>query len=495
MTGTRKGFGNLKPKVGGHDSLRLDELIQIYQFPKDEWLQVRFLDEDILAVKRHWIKILTGKDKKETRVPRFCVAFDPQNESEPLAGVHCPYCDLSTGEHGSSNYENFYLVNAIIRELQEEEPAKKARPTKTEQETGFKDIRSKSWTPVRVLRIPPTVAARMQELGENNIVKNKTGAKKAFDISHPKFGIDINIKFKPKGSGSDKYSADKAEDGRTPITEEEQAYLTWQLPSELLDQAGRLSPKQAEEDFKRMEIVGGEEIDSDDDDEDDDDIDLSNRSRKKPVAKKSRRPVEDDDDEDEDEDDEPPRSRKKPVAKKSSKWNEDEDDEDDDDEDDEPPRSRKKPVAKKSRRPVEDDDDEDEDEDDEPPRSRKKPVAKKSSKWDEDDDDDDEDEDEDDVPPRSRKKPVAKKSSKWDDDDDEDDEDEDDDDDIKLSSRSRKKPVAKKSSKWDEDDDDEDDEDEDDEPPRSRKKPVAKKSRRPVEDDDDEDEDDDWDDE
>ena len=434
MTGTRKGFGNLKPKVGGHDSLRLDELIQIYQFPKDEWLQVRFLDEDILAVKRHWIKILTGKDKKETRVPRFCVAFDPQNESEPLAGVHCPYCDLSTGEHGSSNYENFYLVNAIIRELQEEEPAKKARPTKTEQETGFKDIRSKSWTPVRVLRIPPTVAARMQELGENNIVKNKTGAKKAFDISHPKFGIDINIKFKPKGSGSDKYSADKAEDGRTPITEEEQAYLTWQLPSELLDQAGRLSPKQAEEDFKRMEIVGGEEIDSDDDDEDDDDIDLSNRSRKKP-------------------------------------------------------------VAKKSRRPVEDDDDEDEDEDDEPPRSRKKPVAKKSSKWDEDDDDDDEDEDEDDVPPRSRKKPVAKKSSKWDDDDDEDDEDEDDDDDIKLSSRSRKKPVAKKSSKWDEDDDDEDDEDEDDEPPRSRKKPVAKKSRRPVEDDDDEDEDDDWDDE
>ncbi len=406
----RRGFGDLKPRLGNADNIRLDDLLDIYSLPKDTWVTLRFIegDGDFLPVKRHWVKIYAGKEKKETKVPRFCVAFDPDNESVPLAGVHCPYCDLSTGKDGSSNYENFYLVNAIVRELQEEEPSRKVKHTPEEIASGYKDHRSKSWTPVRVIRIPSSVASRLQELGETNLVKNsKTGEKRAFDMSHTKYGCDINIKYKPDKKGTDKYSVDKSENGRTPLNEEELAYLKWSLKPEILDIAGRMSPQQAAEDFKRMEIVGADVIDEDD--EDDEDLDLSSR-KKKAKATKSRRAAFDEDDEDEDEPPVKKPSKKKPV------------DEDDEDDDDEPPRkskpSRKKPV------------DEDDEDDDEPPR-KSKPVKGRRAAFDEDD----EDEDEPPVKKPSRKKPV-----------DEDDEDEDD------APPRKSKPAKKKS--WEDEEDD-----------------------------------------
>lgn len=385
-----KGFSNMKPKTANRDSLRLEELLEIYKFNDhpDEWVQLRFLEADILPVRRHWVKIFAGKEKKLVTIPRFCVSFNPENEEEPL-DQHCPYCDLSTegGQDATMRTEHFYLVNAIVRDLQEDEPARKAKITSQEKKSGHKDIKSKSWTPVRVIRLTNTMVSRMQELGETNIVKNKkTGKKKAFDISHPKYGVDVTVKYKPKASGSDKYSADKV-DGRTPLTEEEQEYLVWQLTPELLDLAGRMGEKQAAEDFKRMEILGDETVSDGDDDEDDDDmdddVDLGPSNKK---SKKKRKKVDLDDDDD---DDEPPRKKKKKAVKKKSKKADL-----DDDDDDEPPRKKKKkPAKKKVKKKADLDDDED---DDEPPRKKKKkPVKKKSSKkkkvaFDDDDDDWDE---------------------------------------------------------------------------------------------------------
>ena len=183
----RRGFGNMKPRSANNDSIRLEELVEMFKFQDhpDEWIQLRFLDRDILPCKRHWIKILAGKEKKEVTIPRWCVSFDPENETEPKAGVDCPYCELSSGKDGSVRHEYFYLVNAIVRDIQDDEPARKANPTKREVATGFKDIKSKSWTPTRVIRLTNTLVSRMQEIAETNIVKNpKTGAKKAFDVSH-----------------------------------------------------------------------------------------------------------------------------------------------------------------------------------------------------------------------------------------------------------------------------------------------------------------------
>lgn len=332
----KRSFSNLKPHIGNNDSVRLEELIEIYKFQDhpDEWCQLRFLERGLLACKRHWVKIFAGKEKKEVTIPRWCVSFDPDNESEPLDGIDCPYCELSHGNEGTARAEHFYLVNAIVRDLQEDEPARKVRPTKKEEETGFKDIKSKSWTPVRVIRLTNTLVARFQELAETNIVTSKTsGKKKAFDVSHEKYGCDINVKYKPKEPGSSKYSADKVE-GRTPLTQEEVDYLVWDLDPSILDLAGRMTPQQALDDFKKMNIVGGDDLE---DDDDDDSYDLG-RSRKK-------RKDEDDDD------DSPPPRRKRPA-----------------DDDDEAPR-RKRPVeaaTSKKRRPAA--------EEEEAPRRKRPPV-------------------------------------------------------------------------------------------------------------------------
>jgi hypothetical protein len=398
MGSTSRGIGSAKPRQGQRDSVKFDEVIGMYEFNKhpNEHIRVRLLEKGLIAVKRHWCKIVAGNTKKEVQVPRFCLKFNPMDENTPH-DVDCPYCALVTKDRETSQVTNefFYLTNAIIREIQEEEPSKKAEHTKEERKTKFKDIRSKSWTPVRVLRLTSSMVGRMQELGDQNTKTDKeTGKSKRYDVSHPKFGIDLNIKYKPKAAGTDKYSID-AVGKRTPITKEEDAYLVWNLTEELLDVCGRMTAKQAKEDFQRMEFVGGEAL-ADDDEDDDDTIPVGKKGKKgraafdedddEPVKKKKKSKLSDDDD------DEPvkKKKKKKPV---------------DDDEDDEPVKKKKKAdkskdkkvkAGKKKSKPSDDDDDDDDD--DEPVKKKKskdkkskvkdKPKKKKAAKSKIDDDDD-----------------------------------------------------------------------------------------------------------
>lgn len=371
-----KGFGSLKPQTGSSDSVRLNEVIDMFSFPADEDVSLRFLPTDILPVKQHWIKILAGKDKREVKIPRYCIAFNPENEAEPLEGVECPYCTISSGKDGACQTSTFYLANAIIREIQEDEPRKKVPANKKEKATGYKDINSKSWTPVRVVRLTATSASRLQELGNRNKVKGKSGTR-SFDVDHPKFGKDIVIKFKPKAAGSDKWSVD-AED-RTPLTEEEQEYLTWELDTKLLKVTGLLTQEQAEKDFARMEVAGSEIIEDQDDeegvsmgslyddDDDDDEAPRRSRSKRKPTRKAKTSDAFDEDDDDEEE---APRRTKRKTRKptgdtegrtRRKKTSEE-------------PTRRKKAPAKKA---VEDDDDDWLDGDDEAPA--KKPARRKKT--------------------------------------------------------------------------------------------------------------------
>lgn len=362
------GFGTLQPRTGNKDSVRLEEVIVLHKWPADEWSQVRFLPGKILPVKRHWITLIAGKDKKEVTVPRYCIAFDVNNENEPRKDakgkeIKCPYCTLAHGKDASARYEFFYLANAIIREVQEDMPAraKKIEKTKDEKKTGFKDIRSKSWTPVQVCRITSSVAARIKELGDGNFVK-KGGEKKAFDVTHEKYGIDIRVKFKPKGAGTDKYSADK--DERTPLTDDEKAYLIWPLNDALIDATGRMDVKQAQEDFKRMEVVGDTASSDDDDDEgyslgDDDGKKSKKKKGDKDKKKKPSKPAfADDDDDDDDEDDssskkkssksKDKKSKSKDKPKKKAKSDDDDDDEDDSSSKKKSSKTKSKDKVKKS---------------------------------------------------------------------------------------------------------------------------------------------------
>lgn len=382
-------FSNVKPRLGNKDYPRLDEVIDLFQFPADEWVTLRFLPLDICSAKQHWIKITT-KTGKHINLPRWCLSHDPSGGDDPRKdengkAIECVYCTLPHGNDKSgapASSSVVFYANAIVREIQEDEPRRLPPHNKYESKTGYKDVKSKSWTPIRVVRLTGTMVARIQELGENNRVKNKKkGTSEAYDITHEKYGIDVRIKFKPKAAGSDKYSID-AED-RTPITEDEEAYLKYKLGLEMLEISGLRSVKEAEQDFRDMNITGGD-VPDEEDDEDDDSYSLGSKKKKKkgkaafddededekPKKKKKRAAFDDDDEDDEDE---APKKKKKRAAF---------DEDDEDDEDEKPKKKKKRPVdddedeapKKKKKRPAFDDDE------DEPRKKKKKKKAESAPK-------------------------------------------------------------------------------------------------------------------
>jgi hypothetical protein len=323
-------FDDAKPRVG-KDSVRLDDIINIVKFPKKAWLNVRLLDLDIMPMKQHWVNIVAGKDRREISIPKICISFDPQTEGN-RKGIICPYCEL---EGKRDDFK--YLANAIMREEQEDKPRKAKDPSKSERKSGFKDPNSDSWTPVSVIRLPSSLAKKIQDLKALNKKKNKeTGENKTYSVSHEKFGCDIGIKFDPDAKGGDMYQVQLLE--RTPLTDEEKEFLVYELQEKLLDECGREDETSAKRELAKMEIVGQEKLEEEDepkkkkkksrDEDEDDDIDLEDEPKKK--KKKSR---DEDEDDDIDLEDEP---------KKKKKKSRDEDEDDDLDEEDEKPKKKKK---------------------------------------------------------------------------------------------------------------------------------------------------------
>lgn len=371
MVAKFKGFGSIQTN-SRNDSARLDEVIDLIKWIDKKWVPIRILPRAPLQVRQAWIKIYAGKDKKEITIPRYVVNFDPENPEKPKKGVRCPYSELVTDKDGPVRVSDFWLFNVIDRDMQDEGAPRKgkgAKPTKEEAKTGFKDINSDTWTPVKVARFTMTMIMRMNELSEDNIIKDKKTKKKSqYDATDENYGFDVKVKFKKDAPGTDKYSIDKVDGGCTPLTKEEKGYLVWELTEKLLDATGRLTEKQALEDVKRMEIVGGNTADDDDDDDDD---------RKK--SKKKSRSLDDDDDDD--------KKKKKSKDKKKSKelFKDDDDDDDDDDDGDDDKKSKKskskksaksddKKSSKKSKKSIDDDDDK-------PKKSKK---SSKESSWKED---------------------------------------------------------------------------------------------------------------
>jgi hypothetical protein len=214
-----------------------------------------------------------------------------------------------------------------------------------------------------VVRLTKSLANKLKDLKNLNVhlvsVKGKGGESKksrvAQDLSHPKYGIDVFLKYDSKVSdAASTYSVQK--DNVTPLTEEELEYLRWDIEA-----FPYMNEPESEEEAdasiasfggKCWEAITGkkkrkvEEVEYDDDDED----------------------IEDDyaEDEEDEEEDEPPRKSKKAPAKSKRKVVEEDEDEvdlddlddlDDDEEEDEPPRKSKKAPAKSTKRKVDDDDD------------------------------------------------------------------------------------------------------------------------------------------
>jgi hypothetical protein len=341
-----RGFDDVNPSGGNRDDAKLDEIFDLFVPSRDakgEYVTLRFLPTSILPIKKHWIQIMGGKEgaKRAVGIPVMCVGFDPDNEDVPLEGRECPYCNLPHGkkEDGYPAQEELkYLANVIVRDLQTDEPKRKEKPTKKEKETGYKDIKSKTWSPVRVCVLPPGATRRLRELGSRNIPKKgkKTGkgladGKTAFPVNHPRYGLDIDIKYNEKAAGSEKYSIEKQ--SVAPLTDEEKGYLVWNLEDweTLYDASGRQTTKEAKGKLKRMDVIGMAVDNDSDSDEDDDEGSSKSKSRKlgskdkskgkgdKDKAKSKKPKSRDDDDDDDDDDGEPAKKVRKLGASKSGK--------------------------------------------------------------------------------------------------------------------------------------------------------------------------------
>lgn len=349
------GFEAAKPSVGGRrETVKISDLVEMLEWPKKgKGVTVRLVGP-IAGRGIHKIKV-RKKDGNEVEIQKPCLAYNPKTDDKDST-VKCPYCKMPAE---LAKFSKLYFGNAIVRELQEDKPGKLKRPTKGETETGFKEMDSDTWTPVRVVRIPSSLMLRIKQLGEKNIVKSKTGDKKHFFPMHEKFGFDLDITFDKTLPAASMYSADRTEspDGEkySVLTEDEGNYLLWDTdqvyPAEDFEEA----KKEAK---SLQDRWGGGDKDEDDEDDEDDEP----KSRKKPLSKAKHVDEDEDDmdlDDEDDEDDAPKKSSKKPAAKGKKPADDEDDDEDEDDSDDL--------------------DDEDEEEEAPPKRTAKKPAAKSVS--------------------------------------------------------------------------------------------------------------------
>jgi hypothetical protein len=243
--------------------LAIDDQVEMLDWPKGgKSIAIRPVGP-LAARGIHKIKV-RKKDGTEVEIQKACLAFDPATD-EKDSTKKCPYCKMPAE---LAKFSKLYFINAIVRPLQEDKPNKLKKITKEEDETGFKSMDSDSWTPVRVVRVPSSLALRFKQLGDKNVVKNKTGDKKAFPVMHEKYGFDLDVSFDKNLPAANMYSADRAEGpegGRySPLTEEEDGYLLW-------DTDPLYAPEDFEEAKKEAKSLtdrwgGGDEEGDDDDD-------------------------------------------------------------------------------------------------------------------------------------------------------------------------------------------------------------------------------------
>lgn len=431
-----------------NEQFRITDVVSIFRPSSTRgWTTLRLFGP-VYANATFWVKTKRGDGAKV--FSQQCRCFDPET-CQVVSDKYDPWYDEYRRELDENidskdrliQYSQYFYMQAILRKEQNNEP-RKNRMTEEEKETGIKEVHSDSWTPVVVVQLTRTVFKKIQEMKEDNVVKLKSGTKKAYNVNDVKYGRDIMIKYDDSTGVAigDRYQVKLVVDeGRTPLTEAEQNYLKFDLDK-------IYPPEESDSDVKRnfmswAKRVGLEELHSSDDSEDDDkdDEELESPKRKSKKLAKSK-PVDDEDDFDDDSED---------------------DDSEDDEEVSHP--KLKKSKSKKSKSDDEDDDFDDESDDEEEDEKPSKKVKSKKSKSDDEDDDFDDDESDDDFD--EDEKPKSKKKSKTVDEDEDDfDEDEDEDEDEKpkkLSKKSKVKSKTKSKPKKSDDDDFDDDDDDDDE--------------------------------
>ena len=436
---------------GSTNTFRMSDVVNMLEYPtkngKAGWVTIRLFGP-VYSDAFFWAKAKQGSTKS-FRVS--CRCYDPDTHQcvpekyDPWYDEYRRECDENIDRKDRLlQYSRYFYMQAIVRKLQDNMPAKN-RLTAQEKKTGFKDPDSDSYTPVVVVQLTPKILSAIQDMKEDNIVKLKSGTRKAYHVTDEKFGRDIMIKkdMSPGVAPGDIYQVKLAVDsGRTPLTEEEKEYLTWDMNTIYAPEQSEAEVKRDFESWARRMGLTKRKVEPEVE-EDDDDMEDFEEERSTPKLKKSPKKSEEDDFEDDDSDDfeddeeeeeETPKVKKSKKSKKSVEEDEDDFDEDDSEDDFEDDEEESKPAKKSSKKSVKDDDDDfdeeddfEDDEEEETPKPKKK-SSKKVVEEDEDDDFEDDDEEEEEPKPvkRSAKKKPVKKSKKVVDDDDEFEDDDDD---------------------------------------------------------------------
>jgi hypothetical protein len=410
-------INNTKPSSQRSDGPKMTDLVELYDWPKKGTGQIRATGP-IQGRGVHKIKV-QKKDGAQIEITKACLAYNP--ETDEFEQKPCPYCKMP---EGYQRRQKRYFMNVIDRRLEEDKPAK-VKKTAEETESGYKSMESNSWTPARVWGVPGSVAERLQDLSGKNILKSKSGSKKAFDFNHDKYGFDLDVAFNPKSKNpANIYSTDRNMDERfTPLDEDQLEYLLWNIDPVYEPETMEIAKAEAKGLTERWAKAIGDDRGGDDGDDDDEETERHPKKKKAAPAKKRRdEPEEEDEEEDEDgdeldldsdeeeeEEDEAPARKKKPAPSKKKRPEPEDEDEEDEDED--------------AEEEGEEDDGFDEEEEEEPAPRKKKPApaAKKAAPSkkrrpepepeDEDEDDEEEGEEEDDdfEEPAPKKKPAAGK--------------------------------------------------------------------------------------
>ena len=433
---------------GSANTFRMSDVVNMLEYPtkngKPGWVTIRLFGP-VYSDAFFWAKAKQGSTKS-FRVS--CRCYDPDTHQcvpekyDPWYDEYRRECDENIDRKDRLlQYSRYFYMQAIVRKLQDNMPAKN-RLTAQEKKTGFKDPDSDSYTPVVVVQLTPKILSAIQDMKEDNIVKLKSGTRKAYHVTDEKFGRDIMIKkdMSPGVAPGDIYQVKLAVDsGRTPLTEEEKEYLTWDMNTIYAPEQSEAEVKRDFESWARRMGLTKRKVETEVE-EDDDDTEDFEEERSTPKLKKSPKKSEEDDFEDDDsdnfeddeEEEETPKSKKskKPVEEDEDDFEEDDSDDDFDDDEEE-----SKPAKKSSKKSVKDDDDEfdeeDDFEDDEEEEETPKPKKKASKKVVEEEDDEFEDDDEEEEEPKpvkksAKKKPVKKSKKVVEDDDDEFEDDDDD---------------------------------------------------------------------
>jgi hypothetical protein len=212
------------------DLLRLDDYGEVYRFSESP-TRLRFLGP-VSSYASVWFRIrLPGG--RTFGIEKLCLDWDAKEDD--FVRKVCPY--RRAGLHVQTNY----VSNAIIRSLQAAQPGEVPKHIASERrdEFWFKKFRLlpwKSWTPVRLVRVPPSLADKLAKESRHH-----------GDLADSTHGGDVKIRYLEHETPALKYSLRVGK--RTRLTREELDYVRFPVaisPKESVEEAedqwARLQP-------------------------------------------------------------------------------------------------------------------------------------------------------------------------------------------------------------------------------------------------------------